>query len=134
MRQKALIACIGITSMLLIGCMHTLELTVGPEHPANAEAAGIGLRSPSTTLAVFAPLPTSSSTNDSDADLIVPPPHRHTSLPEQKPTTSESGSDETAADKPEPLYTCPMHPETISNQPGRCPRCKMKLLRKEASK
>jgi FtsP/CotA-like multicopper oxidase with cupredoxin domain len=25
-------------------------------------------------------------------------------------------------------YTCPMHPEVTSDQPGRCPRCGMKLL------
>jgi FtsP/CotA-like multicopper oxidase with cupredoxin domain len=26
------------------------------------------------------------------------------------------------------LYTCPMHPEVSSDQPGRCPQCGMKLL------
>ena len=26
------------------------------------------------------------------------------------------------------LYTCPMHPEVISGEPGRCPQCGMKLL------
>ena len=26
------------------------------------------------------------------------------------------------------IYTCPMHPEVISNQPGNCPICKMKLV------
>ena len=26
------------------------------------------------------------------------------------------------------LYTCPMHPEVTSDQPGRCPECGMKLL------
>lgn len=26
------------------------------------------------------------------------------------------------------VYTCPMHPEIISNQPGNCPICKMKLV------
>ena len=25
-------------------------------------------------------------------------------------------------------YACPMHPEVTSDQPGRCPRCGMKLL------
>lgn len=25
------------------------------------------------------------------------------------------------------VYTCPMHPEVVSNQPGNCPKCKMKL-------
>ena len=26
------------------------------------------------------------------------------------------------------VYTCPMHPEVTSDQPGRCPKCGMKLL------
>ena len=29
------------------------------------------------------------------------------------------------------LYTCPMHPEVISDKPGRCPKCGMKLVPKE---
>ena len=25
-------------------------------------------------------------------------------------------------------YTCPMHPEVISDQPGKCPKCGMNLV------
>jgi len=29
------------------------------------------------------------------------------------------------------VYTCPMHPEVVSNEPGRCQKCNMALeLRK----
>ena len=28
-------------------------------------------------------------------------------------------------------YTCPMHPEVVSDQPGRCPKCQMKLVIKK---
>jgi FtsP/CotA-like multicopper oxidase with cupredoxin domain len=37
---------------------------------------------------------------------------------------------------PEPgttvVYTCPMHPEVLSDEPGRCPNCGMKLMATEA--
>jgi Flp pilus assembly protein TadB len=29
-----------------------------------------------------------------------------------------------------PVYTCPMHPEVISDVPGKCPKCGMKLVPK----
>ena len=29
------------------------------------------------------------------------------------------------------LYTCKMHPEVISNQPGKCPKCGMNLVPKQ---
>ena len=27
-------------------------------------------------------------------------------------------------------YTCPMHPEVITNEPGECPKCGMALVKK----
>lgn len=29
------------------------------------------------------------------------------------------------------IYTCPMHPEVTSNEPGSCPKCGMDLEKKE---
>jgi Heavy metal binding domain len=26
------------------------------------------------------------------------------------------------------VYTCPMHPDVKSDMPGKCPKCKMKLV------
>lgn len=30
-------------------------------------------------------------------------------------------------------YTCTMHPEVISDKPGKCPKCGMKLVEKKGS-
>ncbi len=32
----------------------------------------------------------------------------------------------------EEQYTCPMHPDVVSEQPGNCPRCRMPLTLKPA--
>ncbi len=31
-------------------------------------------------------------------------------------------------------YTCTMHPEVISNKPGKCPKCGMTLVKKTTAK
>ena len=31
-------------------------------------------------------------------------------------------------------YTCPMHPDVISDKPGKCPKCGMDLVVKETKK
>ncbi|WP_184558113.1 multicopper oxidase domain-containing protein [Chryseobacterium sediminis] len=33
--------------------------------------------------------------------------------------------------QPQSTYTCPMHPEVISDKPGKCPKCGMDLVEKE---
>jgi len=32
------------------------------------------------------------------------------------------------------VYTCPMHPEVIQDKAGKCPKCKMNLVKKEIAK
>jgi Cu(I)/Ag(I) efflux system membrane fusion protein len=29
------------------------------------------------------------------------------------------------------VYTCPMHSEVVQDKPGKCPKCKMNLVKKE---
>jgi hypothetical protein len=35
---------------------------------------------------------------------------------------------------PKVQYTCTMHPEVISNKPGKCPKCGMTLVEKKLAK
>ena len=32
------------------------------------------------------------------------------------------------AEAPKTIYTCPMHPVVVKNEPGRCPACGMELI------
>jgi hypothetical protein len=52
-----------------------------------------------------------------------------TSRNEQSKDTGEST--EAAAENVK--YTCTMHPEVISDKPGKCPKCGMELVKKEDS-
>jgi len=47
---------------------------------------------------------------------------------EQSTSTSGPSSDGTAKAK---VYTCEMHPEVISDKPGKCPKCGMTLIEKK---
>lgn len=52
----------------------------------------------------------------------------------QTQAPAEAGSDVDAPQAGEQLvtYTCPMHPEVVSNEPGKCPTCGMNLVPVEA--
>jgi Cu(I)/Ag(I) efflux system membrane fusion protein/cobalt-zinc-cadmium efflux system membrane fusion protein len=43
------------------------------------------------------------------------------------------GAESAAASEPQTLYSCPMHPEAVSDEPGRCPECGMDLEEREAT-
>lgn len=45
---------------------------------------------------------------------------------------ANKGGDTSATEKygaTEVVYTCPMHPEVTSNEPGQCPKCGMDLVK-----
>ena len=46
---------------------------------------------------------------------------------------SDQKTDEKAKAESSQLYTCPMHPEVVSDEPGLCPECNMNLIPKEDS-
>jgi hypothetical protein len=45
-----------------------------------------------------------------------------------------SDTTKTKSKKVELQYTCGMHPDVISNKPGRCPKCGMELVKKDTTK
>ncbi|MDO3641476.1 heavy metal-binding domain-containing protein [Mucilaginibacter sp. L3T2-6] len=51
--------------------------------------------------------------------------------------SSTMTSDTTKTKKVKPAkvqYTCSMHPEVLSDKPGKCPKCGMELVKKEPAK
>lgn len=49
------------------------------------------------------------------------------------PPANEAAATEPAS-QPAEVYTCPMHPEVQSDKPGKCPKCGMKLQKRESPK
>jgi len=91
----------------LSGCGEPVRVSVPTSHPANPEAVSAPVPEPSTVLALptAAPPVTASPTS---TEMIT--------SPEPPPPAQQAAA-----------YACPMHPEETSDQPGMCPKCKMKL-------
>jgi hypothetical protein len=71
---------------------------LGPEHPASAQAAELPITDPSAVLG---------TQSSSLAELPAP---------------------DAAVEHAQGAYVCPMHPEVTAAEPGRCPKCGMKLV------
>jgi len=58
-----------------------------------------------------------------------------TTKEQMKDTTAAMPADSSAGKMMAAVkYTCTMHPEVISDTPGKCPKCGMDLVKKEDSK
>lgn len=132
------------------------QMETGPEHPASPEAheapqapVGGGLSAEQTPGASAASTPAESapagehahggaSHGDEAAPGTSPTPDPkgapasdpHAShAPANAASHAQSGGASTSAgDKAAEQWTCPMHPEVLQSQPGKCPKCGMKLV------
>jgi hypothetical protein len=113
--RKTILTCVA---MLVAGCTAPYREPVLPAaHPASPDAQAAALES-SRTLAISEP---AASPNAPDAAQ-----HGGHGAPSSQRPENDRGAAPTA------LYACPMHPEVTSDKPGqRCPKCGMKLVKKE---
>lgn len=119
--------CLGAILSVQLGCTSRYrEPTLAATHPANPGAES-------------GPLPERSRTLDlSDVDPVrsAAPADgmRHTGHGPMPGAAEEAGEGDGATQDGAPSvvrYTCPMHPEVTSKDPGRCPRCNMKLVEQQ---
>jgi hypothetical protein len=148
--QSLVKAAVRITSLILLlsSCVGT-ELVAPSDHPGNPNARSgklpvtVGLLSdfdaepagqapPRDAHDHGAPSHETSEARDPHAGHSAPSSHRHqhgsaadeSSHPPESARPADTKADSAAR------YTCPMHPEVVSGEPGTCPKCGMKLVPK----
>lgn len=95
----------------LIGCSHQHE-GASAEQGHRSHGAGCG---------GCMMVPHLSSGGDHAADGVSPAAER-----EGRPAVPVPNSEQVTT-----VYTCPMHPKIVSDRPGTCPQCGMKLVVKK---
>src|SRR5687767_8305043 len=95
-----------LVALHLAGCATTVDHPIPVDHPANPTAAAAAVSPPSQTLEI--------GVDDVTADKT----------PDSRPAAAHHGPPAAGS---KALYVCPMHKDVVSDQPGECPICKMKL-------
>lgn len=128
MRALLVVMCAMVTP----ACVST-EPETPAGHPANATAPGPPSDFDTAVLrAGFDPFERYEALGTDSGE--APPAHEghgahsgHAGSAPQPSTSSDGGAAPAGAS-----YTCPMHPEIVRPEPGRCPKCGMKLVPKKA--
>jgi hypothetical protein len=126
---------VSMCVVLVPACVSTDPETPA-SHPANASVAGP--RSDHDTAVLRAGFDPFERYEGSAADAgAVPQGHEsHSAHQAHEPSASEpsgpSAPSDGGATPAAASYTCPMHPEIVRPEPGRCPKCGMKLVPKKS--
>ena len=132
-----------LTTVLAASCASQPQakpVEIDPSNPAAAEAPRptVPDLGPAASAPVVAPQPAAPSTpppaHDHAAHGAAGEPARQESGQAAPPNTASPGGHDhggaAAPSKAKAVYTCPMHPEVLSDKPGRCPKCGMNLVKK----
>lgn len=109
-------------AILLAGCAAPYsEPALSADHPAAPAAASAPMpeRSRTLDLALAEPV-TARPASRHDHAMDPGTDHDHTPMAPDVPAGDAA------------VYTCPMHPDVTSTEPGRCPECNMKLVLEKA--
>lgn len=150
MKKWKFFGSLGIALAMITGCSgpsSTPNLFLN--HPANPEANEAPLPDPSSTLVISNTLPSVRPSTVAGRHHLghdaAPMGHdmkgmMH-SMPVTQPRQGAASSTQCATPSSFPAttqssgaYTCPMHPQVVSDNPGTCPKCNMKLVPKEERK
>jgi len=123
-------ASLVLLTLLLAGCAaQYTEPNLPDSHPASAKAPASALPERSGTLDLTKADPIEAPPAPRPMSGSMPVPKQNTAAPSghegHMPAAAKGNAPQAA------LYTCPMHPEVVSKEPGRCPKCNMKLVPKK---
>jgi hypothetical protein len=115
---------------MAVGCAtEVIEVPLPSGHPASVSAAPAPRPPASTTLHANHQTPPPQDAGQAPAEQIGQGAHdAHAAHGLSVGTTPATMS----ATQPAAEYVCPMHPEVTQATPGTCPKCRMKLVPKEA--